>query len=223
MFTVAPKGRTNFTERLSTPDSKAHSIVRGRVAEELAVPKAVTRALDMLARKSRPRRLMTTRMVSNTKKCRVSPTMTVSMYFPTPAISRRKFSPPPVSPSLAAIREKMPMGAKYMIQMTIFIITSFMASKKSNRGLPRSPTADKATANKMENTMTSSNLVSAADFTMFEPISERMMSTNPVSSLPETRSGTTWLRLAASPIAAPGCMMLTMISPNRTAMPVVQK
>ena len=41
---VAPIGRTNFTERLSTPASRAHFIVKGNVADELAVPKAVNRA-----------------------------------------------------------------------------------------------------------------------------------------------------------------------------------
>ena len=146
--------------------------------------------------------------------------MTVSMYLPTPRISRQKCSPPPLSPSFDETRAKIPMGAKYMIQTTIFIITSFMPSKNATMGLPRSPIVVSAAPNRMENTITSSSLVSAAEATMLSPISERIISTIPVSSLPLTRSGTTWL---TSVIPEPGWMIFTIISPSRTAIAVVQK
>ncbi len=41
MFTVLPRGRTKRTARLSTRFSRAHSMVMGSVADELAVPKAI--------------------------------------------------------------------------------------------------------------------------------------------------------------------------------------
>ena len=176
-------------------------MVRGRVAVELAVPNAVISAFDIVEMNWRPRRLTTNRIAIRTKKCAVRPMMTVSMYLPTPRISRQKCSPPPLSPSLDEIRAKIPIGAKYMIHTTIFIITSFIPSKKATRGFPRSPTVVRAAANRMENTITSSSLVSAAEAMMLSPISERIISTKPVSSLPLTRSGTTWL---TSVMPAPG-------------------
>ena len=45
MLTVAPSGRTKLVVRLETPAFfSAHSMVMGRVAEEEAVEKAVSRA-----------------------------------------------------------------------------------------------------------------------------------------------------------------------------------
>ena len=148
----------------------------------------------------------------------VRPMITVAIYLPTELISARNSSPPPVAPSLDATKAKIPIGERYMIQMTSFIMTSFRPSKKFITTLPFSPMVVKAAPKNRQKRIMGSSCVSAAAATRFGLISEPIISAMPTASLAATLSG---MASFNSLMPMPGCMMFTMTSPTNTAIAVV--
>ena len=83
-------------------------------------------------------------------------------------------------PSVEAISANTPIGDRYMIQITMRIMTSFMPSKNEATGRALLPTIMMAVANSRQNTISGSRFVFAAAFTRFGVTSERMMSCTPM-------------------------------------------
>ena len=83
---------------------------------------------------------------------------------------------------MEAIRAKTPTGARYITQMTSFIITSLRPSKNRATVLPCSPMVVKAIPNRMLKTMIGSRSRLAADLTRLVLTSDRTMSLMPAVS-----------------------------------------
>ena len=116
--------------------------------------------------------------------CTPSPKTTVALYLPTATSSGQKPANPFASPILPATKPKIPSGATYIIQWTIFITASFSPDMTAMTGLPRSPSMDKAAPMRSEKKIKGRMSVRTIALKTFEGIIPSL----PVSSLPRNTS-----------------------------------
>ena len=138
-------GRTNLEIFGSTPFfSSRQFMVTGSVAELEAVPQAVVRAPNMFLMNLNGRLLVKIVKMSGStmKPWMASPSRTTMKYQASflNSAARSLFSS-----SWPAIRKQTPTGARWMIHVVIFIITTLKLSKNCSRGLPASPHTTMAT------------------------------------------------------------------------------
>ena len=141
MLMVAPMGSTNLEILGSTPFfSSRQFMVTGSVAELEAVPQAVVMAPNMFFMNLKGSfRVKMVKMSGSTRKPWMArPSRTVRKY---QASFRNSAARSLFSSSWPATRKQTPRGARWMIQVVIFIITILTLSKNFRRGAPSSPQA----------------------------------------------------------------------------------
>eukprot|EP00160_Parvularia_atlantis_P003813 Unigene13202_Nuclearia_a/m.39997 Unigene13202_Nuclearia_a/g.39997 ORF Unigene13202_Nuclearia_a/g.39997 Unigene13202_Nuclearia_a/m.39997 type:complete len:362 (-) Unigene13202_Nuclearia_a:117-1202(-) len=223
MLTVLPSGSTKRAVGSEMPLAMACVSVTGSVAEDDAVPNAVSSACDTPAMYLYGLRRVKANCSAgrNSSPWMSRPTTTVAMYSPSDDTTAQK--PLPLAARRPASSEKTPTGVKNMTQCTRRMKTVLLLDTRSSSTRPSSPVTEAAAAKAIEKVISPSISILTIEPAMFSGKSDMIIAiAASVPSVVPARGGTVPPVPPSAISGEPGWMAVTRTRPRTTATSMVQ-